>query len=187
MFRRNPIHLAARMPRILAVVGVEVPLMGQVCTGMCDHCWIGTDRENNCDPAWNGARDGCDCGCQCLDPGRGPCPDGVCDPDENPRTCPQDCPGCHPDADCDNGRYCNGVEGRDGSSQCLAAGEADCDGDSDLVDCSTLHACFGGSASGRGSGPIPTWCKDVFDRDGNGDVDLDDYVIFQGHIAGPAR
>lgn len=30
----------------------------------CDYDWAGTEHENNCPTVWNGAGDGCDCGCQ---------------------------------------------------------------------------------------------------------------------------
>lgn len=38
------------------------------CAESCGYCWCDTGRENNCPESWRGARDGCDCGCQFVDP-----------------------------------------------------------------------------------------------------------------------
>ena len=40
---------------------------GDLCADYCDYCYIGTDQENDCPEGWNGAGDGCDCGCQFED------------------------------------------------------------------------------------------------------------------------
>jgi hypothetical protein len=34
----------------------------------CDYCWLGRDQQANCPISWNGTDDGCDCGCQFIDP-----------------------------------------------------------------------------------------------------------------------
>ena len=44
----------------------------------CDWCWVGTPNENNCPTDWYGANDGCDCGCQWVDPDCGGSPVGAC-------------------------------------------------------------------------------------------------------------
>lgn len=38
------------------------------CDPTCDYCWIGAPEENSCPDGWNGTGDGCDCGCQFVDP-----------------------------------------------------------------------------------------------------------------------
>lgn len=44
----------------------------------CNWCWVGTSFENNCPQVWHGTNDGCDCGCQWVDPDCQECAGQVC-------------------------------------------------------------------------------------------------------------
>ncbi|MFQ5413640.1 MAG: hypothetical protein ACE5E6_04190 [Phycisphaerae bacterium] len=66
------------------------------------------------------------------------------------------------------------------------AADADDDGDVDLGDFAVLQTCFSGSIGGPGFVPPPQTCLDVFDRDGDSDVDLPDAADFVARMFGPA-
>lgn len=95
---------------------------GSCETPPCDYCWLGTPTENNCPTAWNGTGDGCDCGCQFIDP---------------------DCSGCAPECD-----YCwlGTPYEKNCSLDWLDDGECDCGCQfTDVLDC-CREACDDGSA-----------------------------------------
>ena len=46
--------------------GSLTPVSG--CEGECEYWWYGSEYERNCPSGWNGTDDGCDCGCQFIDP-----------------------------------------------------------------------------------------------------------------------
>jgi len=99
-----------------------VSVAGSCETPPCDYCWLGTPTENNCPTAWNGTGDGCDCGCQFIDP---------------------DCSGCAPECD-----YCwlGTPYEKNCSLDWLDDGECDCGCQfTDVLDC-CREACDDGSA-----------------------------------------
>lgn len=57
-------------------------------------------------------------------------------------------------------------------------GDHDCDGDGDLVDFQAFQSCF------APSGPVIAACE-LFDFDADDDVDLNDFLQFEGSIDGP--
>lgn len=48
------------------------------CGPECDFCWLDTEFENNCPEDWYGTGNGCDCGCQWVDPDCDTSPIGAC-------------------------------------------------------------------------------------------------------------
>jgi len=56
----------------------------------CDYCHYGTPEEGNCPAAWIGAADGCDCGCQSVDPDCS----GTTGGPPPPATCGTECDYC---------------------------------------------------------------------------------------------
>ena len=72
----------------------------------CDYDWTGTQYEGNCPDSWNGAGDGCDCGCQFVDAdcGVSPPPSSGCDYDwtgtQYEGNCPDSWNGAGDGCDC---------------------------------------------------------------------------------------
>ena len=106
------------------LVGFGTPAMGQAC----DYDWTGTEYENDCPPCWNGAGDGCDCGCQFIDTDCGVIPPGSCDYDwtgsEYENNCPSSWNGAGDGCDCG----CQFQDSDCGTVGCQPGEVEDCNG-----------------------------------------------------------
>lgn len=128
------------------------------------------------------------------------CGDLLCTGEETTCSCPEDCPGCCVDADCDDGFFCNGMEVCDHQDRCVsqsspcsrlpdaecleqipgcsAPGNFDFDTDLDGADWLVMTFCM----EGPGSSPILD-CL-IADFDGDGDVDLSDSSVWLNRFTG---
>jgi hypothetical protein len=128
----------------------------------CQWCWIGTEREGDCERALDG--DGsCDCGCQFTDRDCF-CGDGSCLFGEDACSCPDDC-----EAFCGDSCCSHEERGRNCPLDCL-----------DLRAFDQFARCFTGPDL-----PRSFWCQDS-DYEEDGDVDMEDYNRFRtGRFGGP--
>ena len=57
-------------PFVDVTITLEATASGgeSACGEECDYCWYGSEYEHSCSANWLGTDDGCDCGCQQVDP-----------------------------------------------------------------------------------------------------------------------
>lgn len=66
-------------------------------------------------------------------------------------------------------------------AEVLTTGDADGDGDVDLLDFGRFQLCF----SGEGPATLELGCDIIFDYEPDGNVDLDDFAFFHSNLTGP--
>lgn len=64
------------------------------------------------------------------------------------------------------------------------AGDADCNGIVDIADFAAFETCMSGPVCGEAFEPPTQHCRDYFDLDGDGDVDMGDFAVLQGAFGG---